>query len=100
MRRVVTISAEAARALDMAEQWLCQPGSGPTGAKRWLALRRAPRVLQRNPYIGPASDDFPHHRQLVVSDYRVIYQVDPDTGQSKTAGNIRIVAVFGPGQVY
>ena len=30
--------------------------------------------------------------------YRVIYQVDPDTGRNDTAGNVLILRIFGPGQ--
>jgi plasmid stabilization system protein ParE len=98
MRRSVTIDPEAARALEAARLWLLQPGSGAGAARRWEALRRAPRNLQRYPYLGPASQDFPGRRQIVVSRYRIIYKVDPDTGDSQTAGDIRIIAVFGPGQ--
>jgi len=98
MRRCVVTAPEAALALAAARRWLQQPGSGPTGAGRWHALRDARRSLQDNPYLGSASAEHPSHRQLVISGYRVIYRVDPDTGAGATAGDIRIVAVFGPGE--
>jgi hypothetical protein len=30
--------------------------------------------------------------------YRVLYRLDPDTGSNDTAGDIRVLRVFGPGQ--
>jgi hypothetical protein len=30
--------------------------------------------------------------------YRVLYEVDPDTGSSATAGDVRVLRVYGPGQ--
>jgi len=40
---------------------------------------------------------------LVVSGYRLLYRVEPDTGDSETgdsetAGDIAVLALFGPGQ--
>jgi plasmid stabilization system protein ParE len=54
--------------------------------------------LRQYPYLGAESAEIPGHRQIVVSGYRIIYQVNPDTGDSATAGDIRVVAIFGPGQ--
>ena len=98
MPRQVRTAPEAALALAAARRWLLQPGSGITGARRWNALRVARRSLRDHPYLGGESDEHPNHRQLVVSGYRLIYHLDPDTGDSATAGDVRIVAVFGPGQ--
>ena len=33
-----------------------------------------------------------------MAEHRIVYRVDPDTGESSTAGDVRILAVFGPGQ--
>jgi hypothetical protein len=30
--------------------------------------------------------------------YRVLYEVDPDTSSSATAGDVRVLRVYGPGQ--
>jgi plasmid stabilization system protein ParE len=98
MARKVTTSPEALLGFDEAKKWLCQPGAGKIGLRRWQAIRDALRQLMRHPYIAPASPEIPDHRQLVVSGYRLIYQVNPDTGDSQTAGDVRIVAIFGPGQ--
>jgi len=98
MRRKVTTTADATDALQAARLWLTQPGSGRSGRRRWEYLRDAGKRLRGNAYLGAVLPEVPGHRQLVVSGYRVIYQVQPDTGENATAGDIRIVAVFGPGQ--
>jgi plasmid stabilization system protein ParE len=97
MRRVTT-APDAAKALGEARRWLLQDGSGIAGERRWAALRNARRSLREHPYIGRVSYDHPNHRQLIVAGYRLLYRVEPDTGVSATAGDIRIVAVFGPGE--
>lgn len=61
-------------------------------------MRVVPRALAAQPYLGVTSEEHPGHRQVVVSGYRIVYRIDPDTGDGATAGDIRIVAVFGPGQ--
>jgi hypothetical protein len=48
--------------------------------------------------LAPKSNEHPGFRVRVVSGYRVIYEVDPDTGETATAGDILIVAILGPGQ--
>lgn len=98
MPRRVTTAPGAVLALAAARRWLLQPGSGPAGARRWDALREARRSLRDHPYLGGESEEHPGHRQYVVSGYRLIYRVHPDTGDGATAGDVRIVAVFGPGQ--
>lgn len=98
MTRKVTTAPEAADALRQARAWLTQKGSGPNGQARWDALRTARFRLRANPYLGHPSAELPGRRQLVVSNHRIIYRVDPDTNETATAGDVRIVAVFGPGQ--
>ena len=97
MRRVVT-APEAAAALRLARAWLMQPGAGSVGQARWDALRSARLRLRVHPCLGLASAELPGRRQLVVAGYKLIYRVDPDTGDGITAGHVRILAVFGPGQ--
>ena len=96
--KVIT-APEAARALAAARVWLTQPGSGFRGRRRWEKLLNAPGRLRAFPYSGERAEH-PGHYVLVEpeSGYRLIYTIDPDTRDSGTAGDIRIVAVFGPGQ--
>ena len=97
MRRVA-FSDTALRHLGSARSWLTQPGSGPSGRARWRALRDVKLMLRDHPYAGRQLTAVDNHFQVIVSDYRVIYQVLPNTGDSMTAGTVRIVANLGPGQ--
>ncbi len=54
--------------------------------------------LRDHPYLGVPSLDMPGLRQLIVAEHRIIYRVHPDTGDTETAGDVRILAVLGPGQ--
>lgn len=98
MARKVTTAPQAAEALRRARGWLTQTGAGLNGQARWDALRTARSRLRDHPYLGAPSAEQPGLRQFVVSEHRIIYRMDPDTGDGATAGNIRILAVFGPGQ--
>ena len=98
MARKVVTSPDATRALKEARRWLRQPGLGPIRERRWTALRDARRALGRHRHFGVVSREISGHRCLLVSDYRVIYQVSPDTDDEQDAGDIRIVAVLGPGR--
>jgi len=96
-------AAKAQAALNDARRWLLQPGSGAYGRARWHALRDAADNLADLPYKGAPVPHQPGLRQLVVSGYRLLYRVEPDTGDSETgdsetAGDIAVLALFGPGQ--
>ena len=75
-----------------------QAGAGPNGRLRWDTLRAARLRLQVHPYLGAPSIEQPGLRQLIVAEHRIIYRLDPDTGDSATAGDVRILLIFGPGQ--
>ncbi len=98
MARRVTTTPDALEALRQARAWLTQRGSGANGRARWEALRDSRKRLRTYPYIGTPIEGHPKRYQLVVSEYRVIYRIDPDTGESATAGDLRVLAVFGPGR--
>ena len=96
-RKVVTAPA-AAEGFRAARPWLMQPGSGPRGRARWHHLRDMRRRLRDWPYLGPNSKEHPGCRYFVCERYLIVYQVEPDTGETATAGDIIILAVFGPHQ--
>ena len=98
MVRRVTTAPDALEALRQARLWLTQTGLGPQGLARWLSLRDSRRRLVEYPYLGAPVDGHKGRYQIVVSEHRLIYRIDPDTGDSATAGDIRVLAVFGPGQ--
>ena len=62
------------------------------------AIRSDIRRLRQNPCLWPIGNhsgirELPSH-----GGYRVLYRVIPDTGHDDTAGDVRILRVFGPGQ--
>ena len=75
-----------------------QDGSGPAGRAKWEAVRNAPKVLKAAPYSGGIAPGLPNARQLVVAAHRFIYDIEPDTGDTATAGDVRILLLLGPGQ--
>jgi plasmid stabilization system protein ParE len=73
--------------LDAIYRWQTQPGSGAA------AIRR----LKQHPCRYPVGQH-PGVRELPSEGYRVMYRVVPDTGRDETAGDIRVLRAFGPGQ--
>jgi ParE toxin of type II toxin-antitoxin system, parDE len=62
------------------------------------AIRAAINRLRETPSRHPAG---PHSgvRELTCGgDYRVLYDIHPDTGRDETAGDITVLRVFGRGQ--
>ena len=97
MRRLI-IAPDARDALREARKWLTQLGSGRTGRAKWIALRDAPNLLLLDPCKGAAYADLDGLRQHVVSGYRILYKIVPDTGDSATAGDVLVAIIIGPGQ--
>ena len=93
------IYAPRARAdIDAIRRWLSQPGSGAKARQRLTAIRAAIRRLRQYPCLYPTGEH-PGRRELSCGGgYRVIYRVTPDTGRDKTAGDVRVLRVFGSGQ--
>ncbi len=99
MPRKVTTSPEAAAGFKGARRWLLQPGSGQDGRVKWERLKQARRDLRVSPCMGGTAD--PEHnglRRRAVAGFRLIYRVEPDTNSNETAGDMRVLALFGPGQ--
>jgi plasmid stabilization system protein ParE len=93
------IYAPAARAdLDAIRRWLTQPGSGSAARRRLAAIRVAINLLRQHPCLYPTGSH-PGVRELPCDGgYRALYEVLPDTGRNETAGDVRVLRVFGPGQ--
>jgi hypothetical protein len=82
----------------MIRRWLTQPGSGPGARRRLTAIRAAINRLRQHPCLYPVGQH-PGVRELPCDGgYRVLYEVRPDTGRDETAGDLRVLRVFGPGQ--
>jgi plasmid stabilization system protein ParE len=69
------------------------------GARRRLAAIRADiRRLKQHPCRCPVGQH-PGGRELpCAGGYRALYRVAPDIGRDETAGDVRVLRVFGPGQ--
>jgi plasmid stabilization system protein ParE len=84
--------------LDAIRLWLTQPGSGPRARRRLAAIREAIDALRKHPCRYPVGQH-PGVRELPCDGgYRALYEVLPDTGRDETAGEVRVLRVFGPGQ--
>ena len=84
--------------LESIRLWLKQPGSGPVAWRKLAAIREEIRRLQEAPCIWSVGQH-PGVRELpCAGGYRVFYDLITDTGSNDTAGDVRILRVFGPGQ--
>jgi len=84
--------------LNAIRRWLTQPGSGAAAHRRLKAIRAAINRLSQTPCLHGLGDQ-PGVRELPCDGgYRVLYRVIPDTGRNDTAGDVRVLRVFGPGQ--
>ncbi len=98
MARRLLFAQEARDDLAAARDWLTQPGSGPAARYKLAAIRADIRRLQQQPRLWPVGDH-PGVRELpAAGEYRVFYKIEPDTGRDDTAGDVRVLRVYGPGQ--
>lgn len=98
MPRRLVYAPRAREDLEAIRVWLMQPGSGPAARRRLAAIRAAINRLRQQPYLYPIGDH-PGVRELpCAGGYRAVYRVTPDTSRNDTAGDVRILRLFGPGQ--
>jgi plasmid stabilization system protein ParE len=96
--RALIFAPRARNDLEAARLWLTQPGSGRAARRRLEAILVAIERLVEHPCLYPLGDH-PGVRELpCAGGYRALYEVTPDTGRSETAGDVRVLRVFGPGQ--
>jgi plasmid stabilization system protein ParE len=78
-------------------RWLRQAGAGEVAKRRLHHIQRAIRELRAAPCRWPYSE---HEgaRERIVEGYKIVYRVDPDTGDNNTAGDVMVRRVFGPRQ--
>ena len=95
---MVSTSPQVREALRRVRAWYTQAGSGPIGRAKWEAVRDTPKKLKQAPYSGGVAPGLPDARQIVVAEHCFIHDIDPDTGLTATAGNVRILLLPGPGQ--
>ena len=98
MPRRLIYASRALADLDAVQRWQTQPGSGRAAIRRLKAIRGAIRRLKQHPCRYPVGQ-YAGVRELPRDGgYRALYRVIPDTGRDETAGDVRVLRVFGPGQ--
>jgi plasmid stabilization system protein ParE len=96
--RALIYAPRARDDLDAIRGWLTQPDSGQAARRRLTAIRTAINRLCEHPCLYPVGQH-PGVRELPCNGgYRALYEVHPDTGRNETAGDVRVLRVFGPGQ--
>jgi plasmid stabilization system protein ParE len=98
MLRALRFADKALGDLDAIKRWLTQPRSGQAARRRlttpWIATER----LREHPCLYPVGQHSGVRKLPFARGYRVFDEVHPDTGQNDTAGDVRVLRVFGPGQ--
>ena len=79
-------------------RWLTQPGSGPRARRRLAAIWAEIERLRDHPCRYPVGQHRGVRELPCSSAYRALYRLHPDTGRDETAGDVRVLRVFGPGQ--
>jgi plasmid stabilization system protein ParE len=88
----------ARRDLEAARDWLTQPGSGSAARRKLTAIWAAIEKLREYPCLYPVGQH-PGVRELPCDGgFRALYEVLLDTDRDETAGDVRVLRVFGPGQ--
>ena len=98
MPRRLIYAPRARDDLDAMRRWLTQPGSGSAARRRLTAIRAAINQLRQHPCLYPAGQHSGVRELPCDGGYRALYRVHPDTGRDETAGDVRVLRVFGPGQ--
>lgn len=97
MARRLIYAQKAGDDLEATRGWLTQPGSGLVARRKLAAIRSDIRLLQQQPCLWPVGNH-PGVRELPVAGGYQFYKVEPDTGRDDTAGDVRVLRIYGPGQ--
>lgn len=98
MPRALIYAPRARDDLAAITHWLTQPGSGPRARRRLAAIWAAIERLRESPCRYPVGQHRGVRELPCDGAYRALYRVRPDTGADDTAGDVRVLRVFGPGQ--
>jgi plasmid stabilization system protein ParE len=95
--RTLTYAPQAIGELVAVRRWLTPPGSGAAARRKLTAIIGAIADLAEYPRRFRVHEHDAIRELPCASGYRVLYEVLPDTGRNETAGNVRVLRVFGPG---
>jgi plasmid stabilization system protein ParE len=96
--RTLSYTDKALADLEAAKNWLTQNGSGPAALAKLEAILSAIEGLREHPCRWPLGRHSGVRERLCAGGWRAFYEVDPDTGRDETAGDVRVLRVYGPGQ--
>jgi plasmid stabilization system protein ParE len=97
MSRRLIVARAARRDLAGIARWLRQPGSGRIARRKLAAIERAVLDLADDP-CRFVFGTHPGVRERYVAGHVILYRLSADTGDSRTAGDVIVLRVFGPGQ--
>jgi len=97
MARKVDYSTSALRDIEQMRGWLSQRGAGARAKERIRLILKAIRTLGQDPVLWPIGAE-PGTRERIIEEYTVVYSVSPDTNDRRTAGDVHILRLYGPGQ--
>ncbi len=98
MPRQLRYTDTALADLSAARRWLTQLGAGPVARGNLLAILDAIDDLLAHPCRFPLGAHSGVRERPCAGGYRVLYRVTPDTGRDETAGDVRVLRIYGPGQ--
>jgi plasmid stabilization system protein ParE len=96
-RRLI-IAPRARDDIEAARHWLMQPGSGPAAWTKLDAVLAAIEDLRDHPCRFPLGRHPGVPERPGAGGWRALYRVRPDTGRDDTAGDVRVLRVYGPAQ--
>lgn len=98
MARRVSFSIPGQRDLGAVTRWYQQSGSGISAKTRLQRIKSAVAGLALNP-CSYREGVIEGTRELICERHRILFRVEPDTGDNVTAGNVEILRILGPGQL-
>ena len=98
MPRELAYTDQALADLEAIRRWLTQPGAGPAARRKLAAVWAALERLTQNPCLYAIGQHRGVRELPCAGGYRALYEVIPDTGRNETAGDVRVLRVFGPRQ--
>ncbi|MGH7155619.1 MAG: type II toxin-antitoxin system RelE/ParE family toxin [Acetobacteraceae bacterium] len=98
MPRRLILAPRARDDIEAARRWLMQHGSGSAAWHKLDAILAAIEDLRDHPCRFPFGFHPGVRERLCAGGWRALYQVRPDTGRDETAGDVRVLRVYGPSQ--
>jgi plasmid stabilization system protein ParE len=98
VQRELSFTRRARTDIEAIQRWLTQPSAGWTAGRRLIAIRVAINRLREHRCLHPLGQHRGVRELPCGGGYRALYRVSPDTGRDETAGDVRVLRVFGPGQ--